>query len=127
MSLHTWRNADDLNWKDQMLQGFHLVCIRDLVFLLSVLETKRISFWNAYTPIKVTWVQLDNSPVVMLGAKEEPGGQRSRAEERRNGRSWGVRERETEGYSFFLKSLMLTLAEDKTKSPLQTAYTVERE
>ena len=121
MPLHTPGNTDDFNWKDQMLEGFPLVCVKDLVFLLNVLETKRISFWNAYTSIKVTWVQLDNSPVVMLGAKEEPWGQQSRADEKRNGKSWGMREKEKKQGTGSFCRVLLTLAEDKTKPPLQNA------
>lgn len=69
-------------------------CIKGPKFILSVLEAKRNSFWNAYVPTEVTWVQLDHIPVVTLGAKEEEQGQWSREDEKSDGKSWEMREKE---------------------------------
>lgn len=68
--------------------------------------------------------------MVMLGAKKEQRGQWSRADEKGKAdlERWGEKKEKAEaGHRFFLKSLKLTLAEDKTERPLQDAYAVERE
>lgn len=86
---------------------------------------KRSSFWNAFVPTEETRVQQILSQWQCWGTKEEQLGQQSKTgwivqwqisiEEKKR------KERAEVGPRSFLKSLRLTLAEDKTKQPLQDA------